>query len=147
MSRSVCGFLAVGAALALSYCGGSSPAGPSGPTAVAGGTPSVVVKIMGQDGNMSFSPNPVVLKAGQAVAWTNADVIPHQPVQNTAAASGNAGADGYGGGTPGNGSSGFNVGMLAPGATSNALSFTSAGTLNYHCSIHPSMTGTITITQ
>jgi plastocyanin len=131
--------------LALQGCGSSSSS-PTGPTSVtAGGPAQVVVTIMGINGAMSFSPNPVSLKVGQTVAWQNADAIPHQPVQDSSNSGGGGYGGGYGGG--GNGSSGFNAGMVNPGSTTVSIAFNSAGTVSYHCSIHPSMVGTISISQ
>ena len=88
--------------------------------------PDVVITIQGMEGGRSFSPASASLKVGQTVAWRNADSIAHT-----------ASAD--------NGS--FDTGIVAPGATSAPVKLTSAGTFAYHCNIHPSMIGSINVTQ
>jgi plastocyanin len=42
--------------------------------------------------------------------------------------------------------SGFDTGVIPSGATSAPIAFGTAGTRAYHCSIHPSMTGTLNVT-
>ncbi len=116
-------------ALALAVaCGSSnsSPTAPTPPPAGGGGGGSVTVTILGMNGSQSFSPSPVTVKAGQTVAWHNNDVISHTA-------------------TADNGS--FDTGVIAPGSTSNPITMSAAGTFGYHCSIHPSMVGTVTVTQ
>src|SRR6202011_2682140 len=39
----------------------------------------------------------------------------------------------------------WNTGNIAPGSTSSAVSFPTAGTFTYHCAIHPSMTGSVVV--
>ncbi len=113
-------------------CGGSysAPTAPVQPPAGGGGAVSapadVTVTILGMDESDSFSPNPVTVKVGQTVAWHNADSITH-----TATANGGA----------------FDTGVIAPGSTSKTIAMSAAGTFGYHCSIHPEMVGTITVTQ
>ena len=77
------------------------------------------------NGSQSFSPNPATVKVGQTVAWKNADAITH-----TATANGGA----------------FNTGNIAAGATSSPVMMSTAGSFDYHCSIHPTMVGTLTVT-
>jgi plastocyanin len=64
------------------------------------------------------------VKVGTTVTWSNGDAVGH-----TVTADGGA----------------FDSGTIAPG-TSFSRRFGSAGTFAYHCKIHPSMTGTITVT-
>ena len=118
-------------AVTLAGCGGSSfnsPTSPSptptpGPTP--GGTATLTITITGEDGAQSFSPNPGTVKVGDTVAFFNADTIVH-----TATADGGA----------------FNTGNIAPGATSAPITMTAAGNFGYHCSIHPDMVGSLTVT-
>jgi plastocyanin len=79
------------------------------------------VTITGINGASSFSPNPWTVHPGQSVAWLNADAVVHRLVAD----------DGS-----------FDTGNIAPGANSIEVTLFS-GAANYHCSIHPSMTGTI----
>lgn len=105
----------------------SSPAAPSpGPgTPSAGGSPpDVTITILSMSGAQSYSPNPGTVRAGQTVAWRNGDSVTH-----TATADGGA----------------FNTGSIAPGATSTAIRMPTAGSLAYHCSLHPSMVGTLQV--
>ncbi len=125
--------LAVVVSLSLALvvaCGGSSssPATPTTPPSGGGGstTATVTVSIVGMNGDQSFSPNPVSVKVGQSIAWHNSDVITHTATQD---------------------GGGFNTGSIAPGTTSSPITMNTAGTFSYHCSIHPSMVGTVTVTQ
>ena len=115
------------AVLLLVGCGGNSSSTPVTPSPTTGGgaSPDVTITIVGMNGSQSFSPNPATVKVGQTVAWKNADVITH-----TATANGGA----------------FNTGNIAAGATSNPIMMSTAGSFDYHCSIHPSMVGTLTVT-
>lgn len=74
--------------------------------------------------NMTFNPDPVQVKAGDTVVWSNQDRMAH-----TATAD-----DGS-----------FDTGKIAPKATSKPIRFGKAGDVPYHCEIHPSMTGTVQI--
>jgi plastocyanin len=75
-------------------------------------------------GAQSFTPNPATVKVGQTVAWRNADSIAHNPI----------GAE-------------FSTATINPGQTSQPVTFSAAGNIDYHCAIHPSMVGTLTVTQ
>ena len=74
--------------------------------------------------NFAFSPAQLNINTGDTVTWTNKDGVNHPIVSDTANI--------------------FNSGNLDPNATFS-YTFTTAGTYKYHCSIHPSMTGTITV--
>ena len=116
-------------ALAISQgCGSSySPVTPP-----PGGTADVTITIVGQNGNLSFSPDPGMVPVGKTVAWRNAD---------TGAYGGNGGtthdivADG----------GAFNTGPIAPGSVSSPVMLSTAGSFPYHCSIHPTMVGSLTV--
>ncbi len=114
--------IAFAALLFQAACGSSSsPTAPSGGGGGGGGSASVTITIVGMNGSQSFSPNPATVPSGQTVAWRNADSTTHHIVQD---------------------GGGFDTGNLAPGATSAAFAVGS-GTITYHCSIHPSMVGSI----
>ena len=114
------------AAVACSGGGyGSNPTPTSTPTP-GSGSADVTITINGMLGNASFSSNPGVVKVGQTVAWRNGDSVSH-----TATADGG----------------GFDTGTIAPGATSSPIMMSAAGSFAYHCSIHPSMVGSLTVTQ
>ena len=100
----------------------SAPAPTPAPAPAPAPTPPsglVTINIVGVNGAQSFSPNPATLPAGQMVVWRNIDSVTHRVVLD-------------------NGS--LDTGNLAPGASSQPMSI-NAGP--YHCSIHPSMVGTV----
>ena len=118
--------------VAFSLCawGCGSSAYPSGnpttptPTPTPAPTPAsgvVTINVVGINGAQSFAPNPATLPAGQMVVWHNIDSVTHRVVLN-------------------NGS--LDTGDLASGASSQPMSI-NTGSGPYHCSIHPSMVGTI----
>ena len=107
------------AALALTGCSKSS----SSPTTPGTGA-NVTIEIVANAGTNSFSPNPASAQAGQTVAWHNVDSTIHAIVAD----------DGS-----------FDTGEIAPDATSNPIAMHSTGAFPYHCSIHPTMTGTLVV--
>jgi plastocyanin len=116
----VAGGALLAGALTLSCGGGSmSTAGPTAPT---GTIADVTVTITGMNGADSFSPNNAQATVGNTVAWHNADSIAHT-------ATGQA----------------FDTGVIAPGATSAPIRFTTAATFLYRCTIHPTMTGSVQV--
>jgi plastocyanin len=112
--------------VALAACGGSStPTASNSPSpSTAPGNPAadVVITINGMSGASSYSPNPAAVKVGQTVAWKNGDSIAHTAT----------GAS-------------FDTGSIGPGATSKTITFSAAGNVDYHCSFHPSMVGTLSV--
>lgn len=109
------------AAVGLTGCSSGNTSTPSSPTPV---TPAdVTITIVGMNGALSFSPNPGTIKIGQTVAWRNADNTTHTATSDT--------------GT-------FNV-SVSPGATSSPIVMSTAGSFNYHCTIHPTMIGTLNV--
>ena len=74
--------------------------------------------------NFTFAPQQLTVKAGTTVTWTNKDDIPHG-----IAATGNA----------------FNRSKALDTDDSYSFTFTTPGTYQYFCYIHPHMTGTIVV--
>jgi plastocyanin len=72
---------------------------------------------------MSFSPASLTVTKGATVTWTNNDAIDHTVTAN----------DGS-----------FDSGHIAPGGK-YSKSFSTAGTVAYHCAIHAGMTGSIVV--
>jgi plastocyanin len=70
----------------------------------------------------AFGPGSVTVEVGDTVTWTNDDTAPH-----TATASGD-----------------FDTGTIAVG-DSASVTFDTAGTYAYVCSIHPAMQGTVVV--
>jgi plastocyanin len=98
-----------------SYSVGGSPTPPTG-----SGT---TIEIVGQQGASSFSPNPANLAPGATIVWHNDDTTTHHIVLDTGAQ---------------------DFGAIAPGASSSATTVSVPTTgVGYHCSIHPTMVGTI----
>jgi len=73
--------------------------------------------------NFAFDPPSITVNAGDIVTWVNEDGAPHTIVAD----------DGS-----------FDSGELAQGA-SFPFTFATAGTVPYHCGIHPQMTGTVVV--
>ena len=79
--------------------------------------------------NIQFEPNEVTIKAGQTVAWTNDEAVPHD-------------VDGSGPG--GDFSSGPEGGMKEGDVF--LFKFSEPGTYDYVCRVHaPGMAGTVTV--
>jgi len=77
--------------------------------------------------NMAFSPADITVKKGTSVTWTNQDSIQHTVTEN-------------------DGKSGPSSSPLDQGK-SYSFTFNDTGTFNYHCSIHPEMIGSVTVTD
>jgi len=107
--------------LALSAACSDSPSTPT-PTPGPGTNVSIVTGASGLT-TTAYSPNPITVAVGGTVTWLNNDSVTH-----TSTANGGA----------------WNSGNMAPGA-SYSTTFPSAGTFQYHCTIHPGMVGTITV--
>ena len=90
---------------------------------------------MGAAGAKAFSPNPINVKVGENVTWTNKDTQAHTVVSGT-------------GGTDPNKAKVFDSGLttlIQPGK-SYSHKFTTAGEVPYFCQIHPNMVGKIEVT-
>ncbi len=123
--------LALIATMVLAACGSSAAITPA-PTAAPPATTAPVATPAPVAGgaalsiaNFAFDPATLKIKVGTKVTWTNNDGAPHTATS----------ADGA-----------FDSGRLSSGA-SFAFTFTTAGTFTYHCAIHSSMTGTITVSS
>jgi plastocyanin len=87
---------------------------------------STVVKIVANAGSNSFSPNPIEVKVGETVTWINDDDSGRHTVTSK---------DGV-----------FNSGMMGRGQ-SFSYTFDKAGEYPYFCEPHPSMVGTVVVTE
>ena len=88
--------------------------------------PSVVtIAISGMLGANSYSPSPVTVQVGQQVRWRNDDSTAHTATRS--------------------GAGGFDTGVINPGQTSAPITITTAGTINYVCTLHPGMTGVLNV--
>jgi plastocyanin len=118
--------LAIVAIVALAGCSSSTPAAttPATPSTSSGSgstsAPAAAASAVSIS-NFAFDPADVTVKVGGTVTWTNNDSVAHTV---TAA--------------------GFDSGSIAPGAT-YSHTFDTAGSIDYHCSVHPQMTGKVTV--
>jgi plastocyanin len=71
----------------------------------------------------AFGPASLTINVGDTVTWTNSDDVAHTAAQD---------------------GGGFDTGNIAVNA-SDSVTFDQAGTFAYHCNIHPTMTGSITV--
>ena len=76
--------------------------------------------------DMMFTPSQITVAKGGTVTWTNNDSTTHTVIDDLA----NVG--------------GPHSGDIAPGQ-SYSFTFNKTGSFQYHCSIHPSMRGTIVV--
>ena len=76
--------------------------------------------------NFAFDPSSITIDVGDTIVWTNQDSSSHTVTSND--------------GTT------FDSGSISNGNTFS-FTFTSAGTFDYKCTPHPSMTGTVTVVE
>jgi plastocyanin len=77
--------------------------------------------------NFAFSPADITVKKGAKVTWTNNDSVSHTVTEN-------------------DGKNGPSAPQMAPGS-SYSFTFDQTGSFHYHCSLHPEMTGSVTVTE
>jgi plastocyanin len=130
--------LAIAALVALAACSSGTSATPNAPASAAApstapsaasaaasaaasgpaaGASAVAIK------DFAFNPQTIQAKVGESITWTNQDSTAHTVTLDDKS---------------------VDSGNVAPSATFSHA-FTQAGTFTYHCSIHPTMTGTITV--
>lgn len=119
--------LPVGLAFFLAACGskyGGNPTTPSPSGGQTGGQDTTTVTIPSSDGYgaSTFAPGSVTIQAGKSVTWSNQDTFTHTSTGENGAWNAN----------------------IAPGGSFTRV-FPAAGSFNYRCTIHPGMTGTITV--
>ena len=122
----VCGLVAAGCGSSNSSSSNTQtqkapPAAPAAPKK-AGKTVAVAQK------NIAFVPSSVSVAKGTTVKWTNQDSVNHDVTKKSG-----PGPDFSSG-----------QGNLARGA-SYQQTFNTSGTINYVCTVHPGMAGTITV--
>ena len=86
---------------------------------------STVVRIVANAGSNSFSPNPVEVKVGETVTWVNDDSGRHTVTSKDDV---------------------FDSGMMGK-AQSFSFTFDKAGEYPYFCEPHPTMVGTVVVTE
>jgi plastocyanin len=126
------GIAALSTALVLAACsGGTTPTsaptagGPAATTAAAPCTDSTgPTTVSASAVDNTWAPADVTAKVGDVITWSNGDGVPHKVALD-------------------DGSCQMSANISA--GSSASLVFSVAGTFPFHCSIHPSMKGTITI--
>jgi plastocyanin len=107
---------------AIALCGctsyGPSSVTPTTTPIVSPGAPPVTIQ------NFAFTPASITVPKGTTVTWINQDSADHQIASDA---------------------QGFTSSSLPKGA-SYSFKFDTPGTYPYHCSIHPSMKGTVIVT-
>jgi plastocyanin len=103
-------------------CGSSSPSTPTTTTPPAAA--DLTINITGINGSSSFVPSPTTASLGQRVIWKNGDTRTHDIIQDANT---------------------FTTPNITAGASAAPVTMSTRGTFAYHCGIHPSMVGTITV--
>jgi hypothetical protein len=80
----------------------------------------IIINIVGSFGTNAFMPNPTMANMGDQIVFTNTDLVLHHIVLDD----------------------GTDLGDVAPGQSSAPLPLTTP-TATYHCTIHPTMVGSI----
>ncbi len=101
----------------------SEPASSAAAGACAPSTKTATVTV--EMAEFAYEPAEATAKVGDVIAWANSDAAPHTAtMDDESCATGNIPTDGTG-----------------------ALVFNAAGTYPYHCAIHPTMTGSVVVTE
>jgi len=114
----------LGFALGIAACGSSYATSPSTTTpAPANSTTVSMVAGASTMTTTAYAPNPISVSVGTTVSWLNNDSTTHTSTANNGTwASPN----------------------IAPGGRFN-FTFSTAGSFQYHCAIHPGMVGTVNV--
>ena len=119
--RSVLQILGAASIALAAGCGGSGGGYASGPPS-GGGPPTPTATNAVSVSDNQFAPNSIQVAPGTTVTWTSAQGSSQHNVTFQGSASNN----------------------LASGAT-YSRAFPAAGTFTYQCTLHPGMTGTVTV--
>ena len=96
---------------------GTSPYGDTSAPPAASQPNTVVMS------NISFGPDSIIVPVGTAISWQNNDGVNHTSTSDTGL---------------------WDTGVISPG-TSKSVTFNTAGSFPYHCTVHPMMTGTVIV--
>ena len=104
--------------------------------AVAGETKVFIVPGAGTLGDKGFSPNPINVKVGDTVTWTNSDNMEHTVTSGTGPRDRSMGKQ-------------FDSGLSGPTVLTAGKTFThqftNAGEFPYFCEIHPTLVGKVVV--
>jgi plastocyanin len=101
----------------------SSNNSPTAPSPSGNGTAASIVSGASTLTTTAYAPNPVSVPVGGTVTWTNNDSTTHTSTSTTGM---------------------WDSGNIAPGAKFS-MTFPTAGSFPYRCSIHPGMVGTVNV--
>jgi len=112
--------------VAASACGpaslpASSPTAPTPPATAH----IVTIDIAEVNGPYSFYPSAATIQRDQAIVWRNSDTVTHHLLFDDGST---------------------DTGTLAPGTLSQPITI-GVGKQSYHCTIHPTMVGTVVVTS
>jgi plastocyanin len=100
-------------------------------SSTAAGTQVSIAEEASEMGDQAYDPNPVKVKAGNTVTWTNDDSQIHTVTSGTGSDDPNMGKD-------------FDSSMLSQNQTFSHQ-FTTAGEFPYFCQLHPTMVGKVVV--
>lgn len=115
--------LVAAVAIIAASCKGTSPSAYGASASTAATTTAATATNAATIKGFSFQPEVLKVKVGAKVTWTNDDTVAHTVTADT---------------------NSFASGNLQPGG-SFSFTFTRPGTYAYHCSIHPSMHGSVVV--
>lgn len=93
-------------------------------------TVSIVRGALNPSSEQFYDPSPVTVKSGSTIRWINEDLAPHTATS----------------GSPESGpSTHYDTGIIGPGQSADQVMPLSKGVLEYYCTFHPYMKGTIKI--
>jgi plastocyanin len=93
-------------------------------------TVSIVQAALNPNREQFYDPSPVTVKSGSTIRWVNEDSAPHTATS---------------GSPEGGPSSDLDTGIIGPGQSVDKVMLLSKGILEYYCTLHPYMKGTINI--
>jgi plastocyanin len=100
-------------------------------SSTAAGTKVSIAEEASEMGDQAYDPNPVKVKAGNTVTWTNDDSQIHTVTSGTGSDDPNMGKD-------------FDSSMLSQNQTFSHK-FTTTGEFPYFCQLHPTMVGKVVV--
>jgi plastocyanin len=115
--------LVAAVAIIAASCNGTGPSAYGASASTAATTTAATATNAATIKGFSFQPEVLKVKVGAKVTWTNDDTVAHTVTADT---------------------NSFASGNLQPGG-SFSFTFTRPGTYAYHCSIHPSMHGSVVV--